>query len=346
MHGAVRPEPFADAVTADRIGDVGEAAALARILARLPTSPGTLLGPGDDAAVVAAPDGRVVLTTDVMVEGPDFRLAFSTPHDLGFKAAATNLADVAAMGARPTGLLVALTVPAETPVAVLEGIADGFADACTALAPGCAVVGGDLTLSPTLTLAVTAVGSLDGAAPVRRSGARPGDVVAYAGALGRSAAALRLLLDAPDADAVAHLRASRAELLAEQLAPSPPLAAGPAAAAAGATAMLDVSDGLLLDASRIARASGVVLDLDSVALGADVAAVAQALGTDAATALTVVLTGGEDHGLLACFPEDAALPAPFRSIGVVAAGAPAVLVDGGVPTAGALGWDSFAAYRD
>ena len=327
----------------DRLAAVGEIAALARILPRLPSSPGTLLGPGDDAAVLAAPDGRVVLTTDVMVEGPDFRRDWSTPQDIGFKAAATNLADIAAMGARPTGLLVALTAPADLPVAVREGIADGFADACAALAPGCGVVGGDLTRSPTLTVAVTAVGSLDDAAPVRRSGARRGDVVAYAGSLGRAGAALRLLFGAPDAAAVAALRRERPDLLDEQLAPRPPLAAGRGAAAAGATAMLDVSDGLLLDASRIAKASGVVLDLDGTALDHDVRAVAQALGADESTARSIVLTAGEDHGLLACFPDGASLPAPFRVLGAVVAGEPAVLVDGLPPTEESGGWDSFAA---
>jgi thiamine-monophosphate kinase len=333
-------------VTDDRLAAVGELAALARILPRLPSSPGTLLGPGDDAALLAAPDGRVVLTTDVMVEGPDFRRDWSTPHDIGFKAAATNLADIAAMGARPTGLLVALAAPADLPVAVLEGIADGFADACGALAPGCGVVGGDLTMSPTLTVAVTAIGSLDEASPVRRSGARPGDVVAYAGSLGRAGAALRLLFAAPDATAVAELRRQRPDLMAEQLAPRPPLAAGRSAAAAAATAMLDVSDGLLLDASRIARASGVVLDLDGTALDHDVRAVAQALGVDTTTARTVVLTGGEDHGMLACFPEGAVVPSPFRIIGTVLPGAPAVLVDGVPPAEAVPGWDSFAARRD
>ena len=327
----------------DTVGEVGEVAALARIIPRLPASPATLLGPGDDAAVLAAPDGRVVLTTDVMVEGPDFRRAWSTPREIGFKAAATNLADVAAMGARPTGLLVAITTPADMPMTLLEGVADGFADACAALAPGCAVVGGDLTRSPVLTVAVTAVGSLDGRAPVRRSGARPGDLVAYAGSLGRSAAALRLLFAAADEEAVAHLRRGRGALLAEQLAPRPPIAAGPAAAAAGATAMLDVSDGLALDAARIARASGVVLDLDDAALAPDVDAVAQAIGADREAALALVLAGGEDHGLLACFPDDAALPSPFRVLGVVRAGDAALLVDGERPRLDAAGWDSFTA---
>ncbi|MDQ1513224.1 MAG: thiamine-monophosphate kinase [Microbacteriaceae bacterium] len=328
----------------DTLAEVGELAALARIIPRLPPARSALLGPGDDAAVLDT-HGPVVLTTDVMVEGPDFRRAWSSPMEIGWKAAAGNLADIAAMGAVPTALLVALTAPADTPVPLLEGIADGFAAACAALADGCGVVGGDLTASPTLTVAVTAVGVLDGAA-VPRSGAGPGDVVAYAGRLGLAAAALRLLFEREgDPAALQALRAARPGLLAEQLAPTPPIAAGPAAARAGATAMLDVSDGLLLDASRLARAGGVTLDLSSAALAPDLDAVAAALdgNADAHAVLELVLTGGEDHGLLACFPADRALPDPFRPIGVVRAGAPAVLLDGGTPTVRRPGWDSFAA---
>jgi thiamine-monophosphate kinase len=249
------------------------------------------------------------------------------------------------MGAVPTALLVALTAPADTPVAVLEGIADGFADACAALAAGCGVIGGDLTASPTLTIAVTAVGALDGRPAVRRSGARAGEVVAYAGRLGMAAAALRLLFDRDgDPAGLEALRAHHPRLLAEQLAPTPPIAAGPAAARAGASAMLDVSDGLLLDATRLARASGVVLDLSTTALRPDLDAVAAALGTPPAAALELVLTGGEDHGLLACFPADAELPAVFRPIGRVGSGSPAVLLDGSTPAMRQTGWDSFATH--
>lgn len=323
----------------DLLSTVGERAALRRILPRLPAASDGLLGPGDDAALLAAPDGRIVLTTDVMVEGPDFRLAWSAPDELGWKAAATNFADVAAMGAVPTGLLVALTAPSTTPVARLEGIADGLAAACAALAPGCGVLGGDLTVSPVLTIAVTAVGGLDGRAPVRRGGARAGDVVAYAGRLGLAAAALRLLA-APGADPEG-LRRERGALLAEQLTPSPPLAAGPAAALAGATAMLDVSDGLLLDAGRVAVASGVVLDLDPGALAPYVGAVRAVAPELAAVALDLVLTGGEDHGLLACFPADAVLPDGFVRLGAVRTGAPAVLVGGAPAGTEREGWDSF-----
>src|SRR4051812_47579770 len=110
----------------DTLGSLGEGGVLVRIFPRLPAAASELLGPGDDAAVLAAPDGRVVITTDMMIHGPDFRLAWSTPHDLGWKAAASNLADVAAMGAVPTALVVALAAPADTEVAFLEAFADGL----------------------------------------------------------------------------------------------------------------------------------------------------------------------------------------------------------------------------
>ncbi|GAB2450434.1 thiamine-monophosphate kinase [Conyzicola lurida] len=300
----------------DTLRGIGESATLARIFPRLPASDYALVGPGDDSAVMSAPDGRFVVTTDMMIHGPDFRLAWSTPHDLGWKAAASNLADVAAMGATPTALVVAIAAPADSPVSLLEGIADGLRDACLALAPGCGVVGGDLSVSDTLTIAVTAFGDLATRGPVLRSGARVGDVVAVSGVLGAAAAGLRLLFERavvdgrPDAAAAAALRGTDAALVAAQLAPSPPISDGVLAAVAGATAMLDLSDGLALDARRLAAASGVALALSSVAVGSREA-----------------LDGGEDHSLLATFPPGTALPGGFRQIGTVVAGE-GVLVDG------------------
>jgi thiamine-monophosphate kinase len=319
------------------LGELGELAVLARLFPRLPGAASALVGPGDDAAVVAAPDGRVVMTTDLMVHGPDFRLAWSEPAELGWKAAATNLSDVAAMGARPTALVVALAAPASTPVAVLEGIADGLREGCAALAPGCGVVGGDLSVSATLTIAVTAIGDLEGRRPVLRSGARPGDVVAVSGVLGEAAGGLALLFERatdaaghPSRDAAAALRAEAPALLAAQLAPRPPIGDGVAAALGGATAMLDLSDGLAKDARRIARASGVSLDLSSGAVGGRLA-----------------LDGGEDHSLLATFPPDAALPGGFRPLGRVVeadAAGPRVLVDGH-PYDAESGWDPYAGWN-
>lgn len=313
------------------MGEVSEREALRRIFPRLPGSAATLVGPGDDAAVLAAPDGRYVVTTDMMVHGPDFRLAWSSPEDLGWKAAATNLSDVAAMGAVPTALVVAIAAPATMPVADLEAIADGFRLACEELAPGCGVVGGDLSVSETLTFAVTAFGDLQGREPVLRNGARPGDVVAVSGTLGAAGEGLRVLfaeaVDAagvPDRERFAAVAAAHPETVGAQLRPRPPIADGPLAAQAGATAMLDLSDGLALDARRVAEASGVAIDLDPAALGDD---------------LRAALTGGEDHGLFAAFPAGTTLPGGFRRVGSVAAGSG--LHVGGRPFDERGGWDPY-----
>ncbi|MBF4629989.1 thiamine-phosphate kinase [Clavibacter michiganensis subsp. phaseoli] len=355
--GAVGPADATD--DAATLGSAGELATLARILPHLPAADAADEGPGDDCAVVRAPDGRFVITTDMMIEGPDFRLAWSTPHDLGRRAATSNLADVAAMGARPTALLVAIAAPAGTPVADLEALADGLREGCLLQAPGCGVVGGDLSVSDALVITVTATGDLEGRDPVLRSGARPGDVIAVAGTLGMAAAGVRLLFDharspgpdgalVPDPALARALRASHPDAIEAQLAPVAPLTAGVAAGRAGATAMLDVSDGLLLDLGRLARASGVAVDLGSGALADDARRVAAAHASLPPAALDLVLTGGEDHALVAAFPAGATLPDPFRAIGVVAApgpDGPTVTVDG-APYAGPDtplgGWDPYA----
>ncbi|RKR73649.1 thiamine-phosphate kinase [Frondihabitans australicus] len=323
----------------ETVASLGEAETLSRILPLMPAARDTLLGPGDDAALVSAPDGRFVVTTDLMVEGPDFRRAWSEPHDLGWKAAASNLSDVAAMGARPTALVVALAAPTSTPIAVLEGIARGLSDGCAAMAPGAGVVGGDLSTAPVLMIAVTAFGDLGGRAAVTRSGARAGDVVAVSGVLGDSGRGLDLLFrlavdheGEPDARLGSELRGRDAGVR-WHLAPTPPVGDGVRAAEAGATAMLDLSDGLALDATRLARASGVVIALDSSSLGDDPHA---------------ALSGGEDHSLLATFPSGTPLPGGFRPIGTVVPRehgaqehAHPVTLDG-IPLAQVPGWDPYA----
>lgn len=313
------------------VGDLTEGEILAGILDRLAPFR-ALLGPGDDAAVLAVPGGRIVASVDTLVHGPDFRLAWSSATDLGWKAAAVNLADIAAMGARPTALLVALAMPDTTPVSFVHQLADGLRSACDELAPGATVEGGDLTVSDTLTIAVTALGVLEGVEPVTRSGAQPGDVVAVCGAMGEAARGLSLLFERFRVDGrpvpVSGLTEADVALIGAQLRPRPPIAFGAVAAAHGATAMMDVSDGLALDAGRIARASRVTIELR-----------ADALGQDPATALA----GGEDHALLATFPA-ARGPAPgFRLVGAVhARGDHPLLVDG-EPYRGRSGWDP---YRD
>ena len=322
------------------VGELSEGQILRRILARFRAS-AAWVGPGDDAAVIAAPDGAVVATTDTLVHGPDFRLAWSSGFDLGWKSAAVNLADIAAMGARPTALLVALALPGDTRMSFVEQVADGLRAACDELAPGSAVEGGDLTVSDTLVIAVTALGSLDGRAPVLRSGARVGDTVAIAGDLGLAGRGLDILFDRYTAEDGTPLPLDRAILTAPtdadaqailaQLRPRPPIASGVRAATAGARALMDVSDGLALDATRMADASGITIDLHSSALLAD--------GVE----LRAALWGGEDHGMVGAFSPGAPLPEGFRPIGAVIAREAAPLLLDGSAYSEKSGWDP---YRD
>jgi thiamine-monophosphate kinase len=298
-----------------------------RVVARLGTGPAVLLGPGDDAAVVAAPDGRVVASTDVLVDGRHFRRDWSSARDIGHRAAAANLADIAAMGAVPTALLVALCAPADLAVAWVEELADGLAE--EAAGAGAAVVGGDMSASPVLTIAVTALGDLQGRKPVCRDGARPGDVLALAGRIGYAAGGYTVLsrgFRSPKLLVEAHRR------------PAVPYLAGPAAAVLGATSMIDVSDGLLADLGHIARASAVGIDVrtDVFAVPAPMRDAASALGVDP---YTWILAGGDDHPLAATFPPAVALPEDWLVIGAVSEGS-GVTVDGR-PYTGPAGWEHF-----
>jgi thiamine-monophosphate kinase len=310
------------------VARTGEFGLIARVTARLGTGPATLLGPGDDAAIVAAPDGRVVASTDVLVEGRHFRRDWSSARDVGHRAAAANLADIAAMGAVPTALLVALCAPTNLEVRWVEELADGLA--AEAALVGASVVGGDMSASPTLTIAVTALGDLGGGDPVVRSGARPGDVVAINGRLGYAAAGYTVLsrgFRTPKVLVEAFRR------------PEVPYPAGPAAARLGATAMIDVSDGLVSDLGHIATASGVSIDVtrDAFAVPHQMRDAAAALGVDP---YHWILAGGDDHALAATFPADVQLPADWLVVGSVADGG-GVTVDGKRYTGGPTGWDHF-----
>lgn len=314
------------------IGELSEGEVLRAILERTPASTFTVLGPGDDAAVVAAPSGSVIATVDSLVDGPDFRREWTSAYDLGWKAAAVNLSDIAAMGGTPTALLVALALPLETPLEFIEQLYEGLRDACESLSPGCAVVGGDLTRSTTMTVVVTALGDLGGRAPLTRSGARSGDIVALCGDAGVAARGLDVLFTrfSEDGQALpldrAVLSEEEREAVERQLRPMPPVAAGVAAAEAGATAAMDVSDGLSLDANRMATASDVTINFESAALGPNV---------------DPALRGGEDHALLVTFPADAALPSGFRRIGTVEPAATSrILLDGEPITP--RGWDPYS----
>lgn len=338
-------KPARQSSTAATLRDVSEEDLLALILPLMVALPeqvaaGVSVGPGDDAAVLAT-DAATILTTDSMVRGRDWRDEWSSPSDVGVKLVVQNVADVAAMGGRPTGLLVTLAADPDLPIDWVCRLAEGIGAA--ARAADAHVVGGDLSSAPagTVVVSVTAVGTLEGRKPLLRSGARPGDVVAVCGTLGTSGAGLHLLLSAHRAAPTGTPHAARAEeLIDAHRRPHCPLAEGPRAAVAGATAMIDISDGLLRDASRIAAASAVRLDLHRDALAPDVERLAAAVGAE--VALECVLSGGEEHSLLACMPSDVAqtLGAPWRVIGSVVAGE-GVSLDG-IP-AQPRGWDHFRA---
>lgn len=293
---------------ADRtVGDLGEIALVERILAAAAGQANSRVpvGPGDDAAVLACSDGRVVVTTDMLVEGRHFRRDWSDAADIGHKAAAENLADIAAMGAVPSALVVALALPAETDVAWVDGFLAGLLQ--EAERAGAALIGGDIVRADAITIGVTAFGDLAGRPPVLRSGAEPGDVIAVCGSLGSAAGGLAVLsrgFRSPRALVDAHRR------------PRPDYRAGVRASDAGAHALMDISDGLLLDADRMARASDVAMDIDSSALPREdaVMTTASAYNLDP---LTWILGGGDDHALLATFPATTTLPEGFVRIGTV-----------------------------
>jgi thiamine-monophosphate kinase len=285
------------------------------------------VGPGDDAAVVVAGDGRTVVSTDMLVEGRHFRRDWSSPHDIGRKAIAQNAADIEAMGAAATAFVVAFGAPGDTATAQALELTDGMWQEARRFGAG--IVGGDLVSAPQWVISVTALGDLAGRAPVRLDGAGVGDAVAVVGNLGPSAAGYSVLHNAirgHDGVRLLHLT------------PEVPYGQGRAAADAGATAMTDVSDGLLADLGHVADASGVGIDVSRAALAADHDALADAAAATAQDAWAWVLGGGEDHALVATFA--GAVPGGWRRIGVVVDGPPRVLVDG-APWHGNAGWQSF-----
>jgi thiamine-monophosphate kinase len=297
------------------VSDVGEFGLISRVVAGLESAPSTLLGPGDDGAGVATPDGRVVVSTDMLVENRHFRRDWSTAEDVGHKAAARAFSDIAAMGAAPTALLLSFAAPGSLELSWVDGLMSGLRAECAAV--DAAIVGGDVTAADLIVLSLTALGDLDGNAPVTLAGARPGDVVAVCGRLGWAAAGFAVLgrgFRSPVQVVAAHRR------------PEPPYFEGPRAAALGATSMTDISDGLVADLGHIADASGVRLDLrgDAVDVPAKLREVGAALNVDP---LLWVLTGGDDYALAATFPRETDLPDPWRTIGVVAEGE-GVRVDG------------------
>ena len=295
------------------LADVGEFGLIAAMASAFEPTPAVLIGSGDDAASLAT-SGPVLVSTDLLIERRHFRRDWSEPADVGHRAAAASLADIAAMGGTATGLVVGFGGPPDLPVAWVRELAEGMAEEVAKV--GATVVGGDVSSADQVILAITAFGHAK-TEPVTRGGAQPGQVVAIAGRVGWAAAGLAVLgrgFRSPRAVVEAYRR------------PDVPYAAGPQAAAAGASAMIDVSDGLLADLGHIAAASGVAIDVESGALeiAEPLEAVGSAVGVEP---VRFCLTGGEDHALAATFDADAELPDGWRAIGRVAEGS-GVTVDG------------------
>ncbi|MCU0278823.1 MAG: thiamine-phosphate kinase [Candidatus Nanopelagicales bacterium] len=314
-------------MSAQTVGDVGEFGLIAALQMRLKTTAAVEVPSGDDAAVLRLGADRLVVSTDMLVQDRHFRLEWSTPEEIGHKAAAQNFADLTAMAARPVALTAAIAMPAETTVEWVLGVVDGLVAEAEML--GAAVVGGDVTRAPAITISVTALGVPVGSRLVRRSGAQPGDVVAVCGRLGWAAAGLAVLargFRSPRVVVDAHRR------------PRPPYEAGALAGAAGATAMIDVSDGLLADLGHVAEASGVqiVLDVERLPIDDQIRETASAFNADP---LGWVISGGDDHALAATFPAGATLPAGFVAVGEVVAGSGVEVP--GYRHIGAPGFDHF-----
>ncbi len=313
------------------LADVGEFGLIAALSSRFEQGAQVYVGPGDDAAVIRTPKGHVVVSTDLLVEGRHFKREWATARDIGRKAAASNLSDVNAMGGTAHSLTVGLGAPAGLPVRWALDLAEGIAEEAALV--GASVVGGDLTTASEVVIAITVLGACE-IAPVLRSGAQAGDVLAIAGRQGWAAAGLAVL--------TRGFRSPRALVEAYQR-PQPPYAAGLAAAHAGATAMIDVSDGLLADVGHLAHESVVSIDLhrDAFELADPMHAVGSALGVDP---MQFVLGGGDDHAIVATFPAGTTLPEGFTVIGSVSgadSGNSAVVTVDGAAYDGPRGWSHF-----
>ncbi|CAN5611895.1 thiamine-phosphate kinase [soil metagenome] len=327
------------------LGDLGEDGLLGHLYARIADMPSghgaPLVGPGDDTAYLRA--GQATLaTTDVMVRGRDWLDEWSSATDVGVKLVNQNLADLAAMGGVGSALLLTLTAPPQLPASWARGFLDGVVLA--AAAADCAIAGGDLSSSMgEVIVSATALGHLTPqmSHPVLRSGARPGDRVAVSGGLGRSAAGLEVLSrGARDWFPPQQYAERCASWVGYHTRPWPDLQQGPLAGQSGASAMIDISDGLVRDGGRIAHASEVTLNLESQLLAPWVEPIAAVLGRTEAQ--RCVHGGGEEHTLLATFVPGGDVPAGWTVVGHVKERDPAVhvTVDGRPVDAG--GWDHFS----
>ena len=317
------------------LSDLGEFGLIDKMRGWLPTS-GAAVGIGDDAAVVRMRDGAsLVATTDALVDGIHFRLDWSQAADVGFKAVSVNVSDLAAMGAEPRWLLVALCAPPDLSEETVHGVYGGMIEAGAMF--GTEVIGGDTVRSKQLVITVAALGELDGE-PMRRSSAKVGDVLAVTGPLGRAAAGVNLLMSnsservVPE-DAMACIDAHRR--------PVARVREGSRLRLAGIGTALDISDGLASDARRLAEASGVGVELEEklVPIASEALSVAEDRGWDA---VQMVLGGGEDLELLVAAPASLVESLGLLPVGrVVSDGMRLVRAGERVPLP-AGGWDHFS----
>jgi len=310
---------------------VNEFDVIRKLSGLLPPAPPEVLVPiGDDCAVLEIGGRTWAAASDMLVSGRHFK-GWATPADVGYKAVAVNVSDVAAMGGTPRFVLVSGAAPdPETALGVFEGVAE----ACREF--GVYPLGGDTTGAEALTVDVAILGELE-AAPVLRSGARPGDLLAVTGELGAAAAGLLALEEEKD---------GFQRLKARHLRPRPRVEAGRAAARLGVGAMIDLSDGLASDVRRVCEASGVGcrVDLDLLPVPEDTRELAVSLGRDPGV---LAATGGEDYELLVSAPEHV-LRALFETVEVpvtVVGEVTGFGVDfqrGGDTVKDLSGWDHFA----
>lgn len=337
------------------VRDLTEDDLLSVILPHLPKAEDVIVPSGDDSAVIPATDGRYTVSTDMLVDGHHFRRDWSTGRDVGWRAAMQNLADAVAMGALPRSLVISMGLPGDLTISWLEGFAEGLAQACGPM--GCGVDGGDLVASPTLTVSVTVMGDLQWRGPRVRAAAHPGQALMHCGVLGRANAGLGLLTRGYTRER-SLLPPAQSQLIDDFLRPKPPLTQALNACRENRIgAMMDVSDGLIRDARRMAKASNVWVDIQSGYLTDHVETlipVARRLGLSDPWqwAMEAVLTGGEDHGFLATLerpaerawgPHTLALPEGFRRIGRIREAHEGGLVTiDGKAIHGLGGWDHFA----
>ncbi|MGD9522946.1 MAG: thiamine-phosphate kinase [Gemmatimonadales bacterium] len=311
-------------MTTIALGTGGEFDRIRRIAQVLGASAAAL---GDDTAVIPAGAGTLLVSTDASTEGVHFRRDWLAPHEIGWRAASAALSDLAASGALASGLVVAVSAPAGADDTLVVECMRGVGEA--ARSAGCRVLGGDLTAGPVLALTVTVFGHA--ARAVSRVGAAPGDSLWVTGTLGGARAALRAWEGEREPPAGARIAFAH---------PVPRLRAGAWLAQQGATAMLDISDGLAGDAEHLAAASGVALEIDLARLPIHPSVHAEAAREGEASAVFAA-AGGEDYELLVAMPAgwdgtDEAEPwtgTPIRRIGEVVAGEGVTLRLGGDPVA-------------